>query len=247
MIKSGRQRNLIRLDVILPAFNEEANINQVVTSLLSAPWPKHFDVFAIVVDDGSTDATLNVATKLTRQSDHVFIVHHEHNEGYGGAVADGFARAEGEFVAMMDADGQFSPEDLIRLCEYLPDYDVVAGVREKRGDPVGRRLLGRLGSMLGRAVFGTGMRDLNSGLKVFRTDLVHALPLRCKGPGINLEIFSFLARKAPAIKEVPVRHLPRTAGKQTGGAIRTLLRLLPESLSILWHRRSIPAVSPEQA
>ena len=237
MTSTGAGHGHVRLDVVLPAFNEESNIKRVVTGLLSAPWPEHFEVFAVVVDDGSTDSTLAVAQSLAAESDHVLVVHHEKNIGYGGAVAAGFARAEGEYVAMMDADGQFAVDDLIRLCECLPSSDVVAGVREKRGDPFGRRLLGRLGSMLGRAVFGTRMRDLNSGLKVFRTHLVQTLPLRCTGPGINLEVFTFLARKNCTIREVPVRHLPRTAGKQTGGAFRTLVRLLPESLSVLWRAR----------
>lgn len=226
-----------RLDVVLPAFNEEANLKRVVMDLLSASWPDDFDVFAIVVDDGSTDATLEVARRLASESSRVSVLHHARNIGYGGAVADGIAHASGDFVAIMDADGQFSPDDLIRLCVYLSDYDIVVGHRVKRADPGGRRFLGSTGSLLARLLFQTRLQDLNCGLKVFRRVLLEPLQLRCRGPGINLEILALLAKHHPRVKEVAVGHSPRSAGAQTGGRFRTLVRLLPESLSVLWRCR----------
>jgi glycosyltransferase involved in cell wall biosynthesis len=226
-----------RLDVVLPAFNEEANLQRVVTGLLSASWPKDFDVFAIIVDDGSTDSTLNVAQALESASDHVHIIHHKRNSGYGGAVAEGIAQASGDYVAIMDADGQFAPDDLIRLCGFLTSHDIVVGYRARRADHLGRRFLGRLGSFLARLLFRTRLRDLNCGLKVFRRNLIEPLRLRCRGPGINLEIFALLAGRNPNVKEMTVEHFPRKVGAQTGGRVKTLIRLLPESLSVLWRCR----------
>jgi len=99
---------------------------------------------------------------------------------------------------------------------------------------LGRRLLGRVWSMIGRWCFQVPIRDLNCGLKVFKRSIIEGLTLRCLGPGINLEIMTQIVMAGIPIKEVPCSHFPRTAGRQSGGSLRVITRALPE-LAHVWR------------
>ena len=222
------------LDVVLPLYNEHENIAQTVENLFqAAAEAQDWRVRAILVDDGSRDDTPALLRRIAESDPRVLVIRHEVNRGYGDALISGFKAATAEYTAMMDSDGQFAADDLFLLCRYLPEFDIVAGIRVKRADPLGRVLLGKIGSLLGRLMYRTGLQDLNCGLKVFRTELIQGMNLQCMGAGINLEIFRGLASKAPRIKQIPVRHLPRVYGNQTGASIKVLLKLWGNAFSFL--------------
>ncbi len=216
------------LTLVLPAHNEEGNIERVVDSFLNIRDRMDFELAILIVDDGSSDATGPICRELCRQSPCVRCVHHSHNIGYGGALISGLRASEGEYVAIADGDGQFPAEDFLRLLEHVRSFDVVVGYREQRADPLGRRLMGRVWSLIGRWLFNIPARDLNCGLKIFKRSLVADLPLRCEGPGITLEIMTHVVMAGIPIKEVPCSHLPRLKGDASGGSPRVVIRALPE-------------------
>jgi cellulose synthase/poly-beta-1,6-N-acetylglucosamine synthase-like glycosyltransferase len=108
------------VSVVIPAYNEAAVISEVVTSLASAgPWHE-----IIVVDDGSTDGTCTRATSAGAT-----VVRHPYNKGNGAAVKSGIRTSTGEYVLIVDGDGQHPGEDAVRLTERLGEYDLVIGAR----------------------------------------------------------------------------------------------------------------------
>ena len=220
------------LTLVLPAHNEAGNIERVVASFLDIRDRIDFTLTILIVDDGSTDATGTVCRNLAENNPAVRCVQHSRNIGYGGALISGFRASEGDYVAIADADGQFHPSDFIRLLEHVESHDVVVGYRQDRADPPGRRLMGRAWSLIGRWLFQIPIRDLNCGLKIFKRSIVTDLPLRCVGPGINLEVMTCIVMAGIPIKEVPCSHFPRMAGDQSGGTLRVMSRALPELVHV---------------
>ena len=128
------------LSLVLPAYNEEANIEFVVRDALNVLPSFTNDFEIIVVNDGSQDTTREIVTRLASSDDRVRPVHHTRNRGYGAALTSGFRASRGDYVMFMDADRQFDIRDLRFLAPFAAEFDVVAGFRKERNDPLHRRL-----------------------------------------------------------------------------------------------------------
>lgn len=226
------------LSLVLPAFNEEANIEAVVQDSL-ATLPAFADAFEIiVVDDGSRDRTGEIVARLAAGNDRVRLVSHERNRGYGAALISGFDASTGEFVMFMDADRQFDIRDLRLLAPFAGEYDVVAGFRMERSDPLHRRVLAEMFNVSVRMLFGVHLRDIDCAFKLFRGDLLRALPLTAPGALINTEIQAKARRQGATLQQVGVHHYPRIAGEATGGSPRVIVRAVGETLDLWWRMRT---------
>jgi len=106
------------LSLVLPAYNEAANIEAVVRRALTVLPPLVEDLEIIIVNDGSRDETGAIAERLAREDERVRVVHHEVNRGYGAALRSGFAASRGDLVMFMDADQQFDPADFVHLAPF---------------------------------------------------------------------------------------------------------------------------------
>ena len=222
----------------MPVHNEAGNIDKLAVSLLAIAVEIGCDLVLIIVNDGSTDASADICKNLAQDNPSIRCINHNRNIGYGGAILSGFRASEGDYVAIIDADGQFDAQDLVKLLRYTDSFDVVVGYRQRRADPLARRILGQMWTLIGRWMFHIPIRDLNCGLKIFKRSLIERLELRCQGPGINLEIMAQLVASEISIKEVPCLHFPRTIGTQSGGSLRVIQRALPELLYVLlWKFR----------
>lgn len=221
------------VSVVLPAYNEEANLAATVTSMADAlrRFTSRFEI--LVVDDGSDDRTPQVASSLAARQQHIALVRHAENRGYGAALRTGFARARHPWVFFTDADGQFDPEEIVRLEPLAADADIVAGYRLRRRDPWYRRAGGVLfGRVLVRSVLGVRARDLNCAFKLIRRPLLTGVELKANGALINAELFWHAQRVGARIVEVGVSHRPRRAGVPTGGRPTVALRALRELLAL---------------
>jgi glycosyltransferase involved in cell wall biosynthesis len=160
------------VSVVIPAFNEAAAIGDVVRGLnQGAAWRE-----ILVVDDGSADGTSAAAAAAGAR-----VVRHPYNKGNGAAVKSGIRAATGEFVLIIDADGQHQPADAVRLAARLGEYDLVVGARSSETQAgavrrLGNRLLNRLASFLTER----DIPDLTSGFRGARRDhlleFLHLLP-----------------------------------------------------------------------
>ncbi len=158
--------------VVIPAFNEADDIADVVSGLRrSAAWHE-----ILVVDDGSTDATSAAA-----QAAGARVVRHPYNKGNGASVKSGIREATGEYVLIIDADGQHQPADATRLVSRLGDYDLVVGARAHATQAtVARRLGNHLLNGLASYLTGRPIPDLTSGFRAARRqhlhEFIHLLP-----------------------------------------------------------------------
>ena len=218
------------LSLVLPAHNEEANIRCVVEDALKT-LPRFADTFEIVVvNDGSRDATATIVADLAERDGRVKEVTHEQNQGYGAALRSGFGATSGDHVMFMDADRQFDIGDLALLSPFVARYDVVAGFRRERNDPLIRRLNAEVFNVVVRTLFGVHLRDIDCAFKVFRGDQLRSLTLNAPGALINTEMQAKLRRKGATVQQVAVHHYPRIAGTATGGNWRVIVRAMGETL-----------------
>jgi glycosyltransferase involved in cell wall biosynthesis len=220
------------ISVFLPSHNEEGNVERVVRSYL-AELPRVADDFEIiVVDDGSRDRTGEIAERLAAEDSHVKVVRHHVNKGYGGAVISGIRAATKQYVLLCDGDGQFDPSDLERLTPFVPEYDVVAGHRVRRADPLIRRINGKAWTILVRVLLGITISDIDCGFKLFKREKLEGMDLRAHGAMISTELMARLAGRNAKVIEVEVKHLPRLTGEQSGANLKVVARAFKELIAL---------------
>jgi hypothetical protein len=231
------------LSLCLPAYNEEANIEDTLDAAgaILPEFVRDFEV--IVVDDGSRDQTAAKVAAYAAAAPWVRLVQHERNRGYGAAVTSGLRAASGDLVAFTDADGQFSLLDLPWFLTRLGACDLIIGYRYRRADPWHRRLNAWSWNRLIRILLGVRVRDLDCAFKLFRRDIIDRLSLTATGAAINAEILVQCTRAGLRIGELPVSHYPRCHGAPTGAALRVIWRAFRE-LPQLWKYRSLAPLIP---
>jgi glycosyltransferase involved in cell wall biosynthesis len=229
------------LTVFLPAHNEEGNIERVVDGFLRE-LPSAADSYeVVVVNDGSSDGTGQIAERLAGSSAAVKVVHHAVNQGYGAAVISGLRAANKPYVLLCDGDGQFDPKDVQRLIARIDDHDVVAGRRRRRADHFIRRLNGKSWTLLMRLLFRIKIRDIDCGFKLFRRNVLNGLELRAGGAMVTTELMARLASRGARICEVEVTHLPRLTGEQSGNSPKVILRAFRELFQLYKDLRETTA------
>jgi glycosyltransferase involved in cell wall biosynthesis len=236
-----------QLSYFFPAHDEAENIEALVAEALEAlpALAERFEIIA--VDDGSRDATPQLADRLaTEHPGVVRVVHHPTNLGYGTALRSGFGAARYGLVAFTDGDRQFRVADLGRLLERLEQSDrpdVVVGYRQKRADPPLRLVYARLYRLCLRLFFGLGVRDVDCACKLFRRESLEGVRLESGGAFLSAELLIKLQALGRRIAEVGVPHYPRTAGRASGADPRVILRAVRD----FWRLRLRLWVSPEPA
>jgi glycosyltransferase involved in cell wall biosynthesis len=201
---------LIEVSVIIPAFNEAENLPELHHQLSTALESLSYEL--IFVDDGSTDGSFELLSRLHDRDSHITVVRLARNYGQHAALVAGLDHAKGSILVSFDADLQFDPHDIPRLVATMQEgYDVVSGCRDRREDGFLRR---RLPSMVVawtmRAVTGRRLRDAASPFKAIRADLARTIQ-------VSGEMRRFLGavvlRSGRRVAEISVTHRPRRAGR----------------------------------
>jgi dolichol-phosphate mannosyltransferase len=229
------------LSLVLPAYNEAEGIAAAVAEADDALGRFAADYEVLVVDDGSRDATAAIVAAVARDRPRVRLLRHDRNRGYGAALRTGFEAARGDLVAFTDADGQLDPADLERLVPLSDRFPVVAGYRRDRQDPWRRRFFSWGYNLLARRLVGTGVRDCDCALKVFRRDALHRLLPESTHFFVNTEMLARARRLGLAVAEVGVAHRPRRHGHS-----KVSLADIPRTLAVLlpfwWSQVLFPGV-----
>jgi glycosyltransferase involved in cell wall biosynthesis len=207
------------LSVVMPCYNEERTVKEALAAVLESPWVSE----VILVDDGSTDATVDNALRVA--DERVRVIQQEVNQGKGAAVRRGFAEAKSDFVIIQDADLEYDPREYGRLLEPLVSghADVVFGSRFITDRPhrvlyfwhyIGNRLL----TTASNAFTNLNLTDMETGYKVFRLEVVKSLDLKESRFGIEPEITAKVAKGRWRVYEVGVSYSGRTyaEGKKIG-------------------------------
>lgn len=225
------------LSVFFPAHNEIDNIGTLVrkTDQVLSGLVEDYEI--LVINDGSTDGTRELLDQLVAEVPRLRPVHHEQNQGYGGAVRTGFHSATKDLVFFSDGDCQFDIAEIDKFLAEIDQYDAILGYRINRRDPFHRKVFAKCWGMLIRILFGLRVRDLDCAFKLFHRPMVADIEFQAAGAMITVELLYKLKKKGFRFKEIGVTHYPRTAGEQSGGSPKVVLRAFRELFKLYWKIR----------
>jgi len=214
-----------KLTVLVPAYNEEDSLPILVGRLQGLRKGGVVEGDILIVDDGSTDRTGEIAEELARKDSLVEVVRHRRNLGKSAALRTGIPRCDGEYIVIMDADLQYAPEDIPRLVSALDGgLDVVNGWRKNRKDPWVRKFPSAIYNLVSQIVFGLKIHDYNSGLKAFRHEVLERISFRSD---LHRYVLPLAHQMGFRVGEVEIRHFPREYGRtKYGSPVRFILGLL---------------------
>ncbi|HJN72304.1 MAG TPA: glycosyltransferase family 2 protein [Myxococcota bacterium] len=229
------------ISIVLPAFNEAENIGASVQHAVEILEHVGIDFEVIVVDDGSSDQTRQIADDEARGDHRIRCISHPQNRGYGAALRTGIMASTKELIFFTDADLQFDLAEIVKLLRYADDYDIIAGYRAERSDSLPRLANAWAWGQLIDLLFDLRVRDIDCAFKVFHRRVFDAVPITSVGAFVNSEILIRARAAGFRLKQLPVGHYPRPAGSPTGANVRVIAKAFLELGRLYGDLRGLPA------
>jgi len=229
------------ISVVIPAYNEENRLAPTIDNIGEYLRSEGYGYEIIVVDDGSSDATVELAKQAASMDPAVRIVENGANRGKGFSVKNGFMHATGRLVLFSDADLSTPIEELGRLKETMDaGADIVIGSRAMRDSdiikrqPLYRMLMGKTFNKLVRILTVRGIKDTQCGFKLFRKDTCKGLfeVQRIERFAFDVELLFLASRKGLTVREIPVRWINSPQSKVN--VVRDSARMLLDIIRLRW-------------
>lgn len=232
------------LTIFFPCYNDAGTIGSLVAAadVVAGEYTDNYEI--VVVDDGSSDSSLDLLRDMQRKYPRLRLVVHEGNRGYGSALQSGFAHATKELVFYTDGDGQYDVFELRKLLPVIQDgVDVVNGYKIARSDPFHRIVIGKLYLWLMRCLFNFHTRDVDCDFRLLRRRVFDTISLRHSTGVVCLELVKKLELAGYRFVDFPVHHYHRISGKSQFFNFRRLCMTGASILRLWWElmlRRDTP-------
>ncbi len=200
-----------KLTIIVPVYNEEENIYRLEEKLSEfVSRSLDFPVCVLFVNDGSTDNSGDLIIDVCYRQEHFYYISLTKNSGLSAALKAGIDVVRSIYVGYIDADLQTTPEDFNLLIPHLEEYEMVVGIRATREDPIIRRISSKIANGFRRFMTKDGIKDTGCPLKVMQTIYAKRIPFF---NGMHRFLPALIQLQNGRVKQIPVRHFPRMAGK----------------------------------
>jgi dolichol-phosphate mannosyltransferase len=219
------------ISVVVPLRNESANVLPLSERIFAALNKISGGVELILVDDASTDDTWQQILRARQAYPGLRAFRHSQNLGQSAALWTGFRASQGNILATLDGDLQNDPADLPRMLPLLGDCDMICGVRTKRADNWLRRVSSSIARSARKAVLRVDFADTGCNLRVFKRTVLESLPAF---DGVHRFMPVFVHNVGLTVKEIPVSHHPRTAGRSNYGIGNRLGRGIRDLIMVRW-------------
>jgi len=221
-----------KISVTIPAYNEQDTLQRVVEQAITEVSKLSNRVEILLVDDGSTDRTGSVIASLTHTYPRVVrSISHPKNRGFSAAMNTCYVNADGDYIFLGPADGQFDFSEVASFVRKMAGHDIVVGYRTYNEETVRRKINSFFFHLLARALFGIRLKEFSSCIMYTRNvrDTIHvqADSYACL---FLPELMYRSIQKGYAIGEVPIHFYVRKGGKQKGTNIRMIVKTIYEML-----------------
>lgn len=228
------KNKLYNLTIIIPVYDEEENLLRVEKVfqkfLPNALCPSS----VLFVNDGSKDKSQELIEDICNRNTNFSFISFQKNEGLSTAIKAGFDHCTTNLVGYIDADLQTTPEDFNLLLEHIDGYNMVTGIRTGRKDKFVKNISSRIANSIRRAFTQDGMIDTGCPLKVIKTSSAQKIPMF---KGLHRFLPAMIHLQGGKVKQIPVHHFPRIAGKAKFGLSNRLIGPLIDCFAYLWMKR----------
>lgn len=223
--------NSSKISLVILCYNDGPSISELVLKAFRT-LEKSFAFYEIVItDDGSNDETLQILENLKNKYPSIIITGHSKNKGVGANFTNGIKATKYDFIAYIDGDGQYLPDDIPVLFNYLKPDNMVSGIRIKRKDSIIRKIVTLVYNQTLKSIYSINCKDVNSGIKLFNRDALLNFKIESTGPFFDAEVMIKHIAQGYTITEVPVNHFHREFGKAGGISIKNLRMTFNEIFS----------------
>lgn len=222
------------LTVIIPVFNEEENLERVKNEMESFLKLAKKKSKVLFVNDGSQDNSLLIIKKICKETQGFTFISFDKNYGLSPAIKAGFDFADTKLVGYIDADLQTSPMDFNILLKYADDFQLVTGVRSNRKDSFTKNMSSKIANGIRRAFTHDGMDDTGCPLKIIHTEYAKRIPMF---KGLHRFLPAMILLQNGKVKQIPVQHFERIAGKSKFHLWNRLLGPLSDCFAYLWMKK----------
>lgn len=226
--------NLYKFCIIVPIYNEEDNILRLEKELSAFQKNAPISTCILLVNDCSTDKSLFLITDICSRNPDFMYISFSKNNGLSAALKAGIEVAESMYVGYIDADLQTSPEDFNLLIQYIDDYEMVMGIRKGRKDSFVKKVSSKIANRFRRMMTGDEIEDTGCPLKIIRTDYAKRIPLF---NGMHRFLPALIQLQNGKVKQVPVRHFERIAGKSKYHLWNRLIGPFKDCFAFRWMKK----------
>lgn len=226
-----------KFTIIIPVYNEEDNVYTLEERLRAYLPSTHAGgqpSCTLFVNDGSTDASPERIREICERNPHFYWLDLARNSGLSAAMKAGIDAAESEYVGYMDADLQTAPEDFDLLLPHMTEYEMTMGIRTGRKDSFVKNMSSRIANGFRRMMTHDGVEDTGCPLKVIRTAYAKRIPFFT---GMHRFLPALIQLQGARVKQVPVRHFPRVAGKSKYHLWNRLVGPFLDCFAYRWMRK----------
>ncbi len=216
-----------------PAYYDEKNLPDLIKDAVNLLEEVAEKYEIIIVEDGSPDDTGKVADELAKTYEHVKVIHHEKNKGYGEALKTGFKTAKYDWIIYTDGDHQYNIFDFKKLLAYANEYDAITGYRQNYSITPFRRIQSKIFNTLVTTLGSINLKDINCSIKIYRKKVIDAMEIESSSAFIDAEMLVKAKKLGFKIKEVPVQHYPRLHGQASGAKPKVVINTFKDLVNQL--------------
>ena len=220
--------------IVVPVYNEEGNISRLEEALGAFIRQSKVKTCVLFVNDGSTDGSGLLIKEICARQPDFFYLEFVRNCGLSAAMKAGIDACCSKWVGYIDADLQTTPEDFNLLLEHAADYELVMGIRTGRKDSFVKNMSSKIANGFRRMMTHDGVQDTGCPLKVLHTDYAKRIPFFT---GMHRFIPALIQLQEGRVKQIPVRHFPRVAGKSKYHLANRLIGPFKDCFAYRWMRK----------
>ncbi len=220
--------------IVVPVYNEEDNLLRVEAELLAYAKISTKSTNFLFVNDGSKDKSQQLIEDICGRNPEFSAISFKENRGLSAAIKAGFDYTTTELVGYIDSDLQTAPSDFNLLLEHIEENALVTGVRANRKDTFVKNMSSKIANGIRRSFTNDGMDDTGCPLKVIKTEYAKRIPMF---DGLHRFLPAMILLQHGKVKQVPVQHFPRVAGKAKFGVLNRLVGPLMDCFAYLWMKK----------